>query len=89
VAFLVRKSARIYAARSVKGKFPAVTRGKYNRRHARCERGTRMKTQSAFKLTALLSLLLGALVFSGCHTMDGAGKDIEKAGEKIQDAADK
>jgi predicted small secreted protein len=48
-----------------------------------------MKIQSAFKLTALLSLLLGALVFSGCHTMDGAGKDIEKAGEKIQDAADK
>jgi predicted small secreted protein len=49
-----------------------------------------MKNQSAvLKLTAVLSILLGALVFSGCHTMDGAGRDIEKAGEKIQDAADK
>lgn len=49
-----------------------------------------MKTQSVFlKLTALLGLSLGMLIFSGCHTMDGAGKDIEKAGEKIQDAADK
>ncbi len=32
---------------------------------------------------------LGFLALSGCNTMDGAGKDIEKAGEKIQDAANK
>jgi predicted small secreted protein len=25
---------------------------------------------------------------TGCHTMEGAGKDVEKAGEKVQDAAD-
>ena len=32
---------------------------------------------------------LGLLALSGCNTMDGAGKDIENAGEKIQDAANK
>jgi entericidin B len=46
-----------------------------------------MKNHSVFKLTALISLLLGALVFSGCHTMEGAGKDIQKAGENLEDAA--
>jgi predicted small secreted protein len=30
---------------------------------------------------------LFALFASGCNTMQGAGKDIEKAGDKIQDAA--
>ena len=30
---------------------------------------------------------LFALLGSGCNTMQGAGKDIEKAGNKIQDAA--
>jgi len=38
---------------------------------------------------ALLTFLLGALSFTGCQTMKGAGKDIEKAGENIQDAAKK
>ena len=45
-----------------------------------------METNS-IKLTALFAILLGALVFSGCRTMEGAGKDIENAGENIQDAA--
>lgn len=31
------------------------------------------------------TVLLGA---AGCNTMEGAGKDVEKAGDKIQDAAD-
>jgi len=48
-----------------------------------------MKNQSVVKLTALITLLLGAIAFTGCNTMEGAGKDIEKAGEKIQNAADK
>ena len=48
-----------------------------------------MKTQSVFKLTAIIALTSGIFVLSGCHTMDGAGKDIEKAGENIQDAADR
>jgi predicted small secreted protein len=34
---------------------------------------------------ALLGLFLGALVLSGCQTMNGAGKDIERAGQKIQE----
>ncbi|ATC62835.1 hypothetical protein CMV30_02010 [Nibricoccus aquaticus] len=47
-----------------------------------------MKTKpSFFKLTAFITVLLGALVFSGCHTMEGAGKDIQKAGDKLEDAA--
>jgi predicted small secreted protein len=38
----------------------------------------------------LLSLLTGLLVFlaTGCRTMHGAGQDIERAGEKIQENAD-
>ena len=36
-----------------------------------------------------LGLLLAVLfLFSGCNTVKGAGKDIERGGEKIQDAAD-
>lgn len=42
---------------------------------------------SRTKFSSLVILLLGALAFAGCHTMDGAGKDIEKAGEEIQDAS--
>ncbi len=30
-----------------------------------------------------------AMLANGCNTMQGAGKDVEKAGEKIQDAAKK
>jgi entericidin A len=38
----------------------------------------------------LLTLVLAGMaisVFTGCNTMDGAGKDVERAGEKVQDAA--
>lgn len=39
-------------------------------------------------LSALfLSLTLLGLVTSGCRTMNGAGQDIERAGQKIQDNA--
>ena len=48
---------------------------------------TSVKVSSRISTLALLSLLLGALAFSGCRTMEGAGKDIERAGEKIQDNA--
>lgn len=38
------------------------------------------------KLAAVLALLtLGVL--TGCNTIQGAGKDIERGGEKIQDGA--
>jgi entericidin A len=40
----------------------------------------------------LMSLVLAGLAvtaFTGCNTMEGAGRDVERAGEKIQDATDK
>ncbi|MDR1075727.1 MAG: entericidin A/B family lipoprotein [Xanthomonadaceae bacterium] len=37
---------------------------------------------------ALLSLFVAG-VLSGCNTIHGAGKDVERAGEKIQDASGK
>ncbi len=37
-----------------------------------------------------LSLLIAvAFVLAGCNTIAGAGADIQKAGEKIEDAAKK
>ena len=36
---------------------------------------------------ALLAATLGALLFTGCNTMRGLGKDTERAGEKIQEKA--
>ncbi|ACB74460.1 entericidin A/B family lipoprotein [Opitutus terrae] len=35
----------------------------------------------------LLATALIALVNAGCNTMQGAGKDVERAGEKIQENA--
>ena len=40
-----------------------------------------IKTATIFALTA------GALVASGCATVDGMGKDIKKTGEVISDTA--
>lgn len=40
------------------------------------------------RLTALLSGLFMIVLLAGCNTLDGAGQDIERAGEGIQDAAD-
>jgi len=34
----------------------------------------------------LMALLIAGIVLAGCNTMQGAGKDIERGGEKIQDA---
>ncbi|HEY8386791.1 MAG TPA: entericidin A/B family lipoprotein [Porticoccaceae bacterium] len=39
-------------------------------------------------LTFLAALVFGSLTLTGCNTVDGAGKDIERAGEEIQRAAD-
>jgi len=35
----------------------------------------------------LTVLLVACLMVSGCNTMKGLGKDIKKAGEKLEDAA--
>lgn len=40
-------------------------------------------------LALLAAAALASLLTTGCNTMNGAGKDIEKAGDKIQDAAKK
>lgn len=40
------------------------------------------------KLLALAILASMALSVAACNTTKGVGKDIEKGGEKIQDAAD-
>lgn len=37
-------------------------------------------------LFALLSMI-AVVVLSGCNTVEGAGKDIERGGEKLQDSA--
>ena len=41
------------------------------------------------KTVALLLLVaIGSSSLTACHTVKGAGKDIERAGEEIQDASD-
>ena len=37
----------------------------------------------------LLAVVLMAIFTAGCNTMAGAGKDIERGGEKIQGAAER
>jgi len=36
----------------------------------------------------LLALAFGTLLAAGCNTIHGMGQDIERGGEKTQDAAD-
>jgi predicted small secreted protein len=36
----------------------------------------------------LLALAAGVLLAAGCNTVHGVGQDIERGGEKTQDAAD-
>jgi entericidin B len=36
----------------------------------------------------MLVLVVGVLLVAGCNTIHGLGKDIERGGEKTQDAAD-
>ena len=39
------------------------------------------------KMTLMASLALISMALLGCNTMAGAGKDIQKAGDKIEGAA--
>lgn len=41
------------------------------------------------KSAALLAALAMVMGLAACNTVKGAGKDVEKAGEGIQNAADK
>ena len=38
-------------------------------------------------LLALFAIAFGASTLTGCNTVQGAGKDVEKAGAKIQNEA--
>lgn len=40
------------------------------------------------KVFLLIALAASSLGLSACETMDGAGRDIEHAGESVQDAAE-
>jgi predicted small secreted protein len=40
------------------------------------------------KLTLILATV-AAFTLAGCNTMQGIGKDVQKAGEKIEDASKK
>ena len=35
----------------------------------------------------LASLVLGSLTLTACNTIQGAGKDVERAGQKVQEEA--
>ena len=41
------------------------------------------------KIVSVLSILLFALGLTACNTMKGMGQDIEKGGQKMENAADK
>lgn len=41
------------------------------------------------KLMAVISVLIFSAGLSACNTFKGMGKDVERGGEKVQDAADK
>lgn len=38
---------------------------------------------------SLIALVVMAGFLAGCNTMEGAGKDIKRGGEKIENAADR
>ena len=40
-------------------------------------------------LRTLLALALIAIFTSGCNTMSGLGKDIERGGDKLENAAER
>lgn len=40
-------------------------------------------------LTKLLAVLMLTGFIAGCNTIEGAGKDLERGGEKLQEKADK
>jgi len=41
------------------------------------------------KIVILLAVLTNAVVLSACNTVQGVGKDLQKAGESIERAGDK
>lgn len=37
---------------------------------------------------AAVAIALAAIALAGCNTVEGAGKDVQKVGEAVEDAAD-
>ena len=71
--------------RCIRGeRLTATTR--LTRDHQPNERGITMKRLLALALAATFALPSLALM-SGCNTVEGAGKDIQKGGEKIKEEA--
>lgn len=35
------------------------------------------------------TVIFSALIFTGCNTVQGVGKDVSKAGDKVSEAAEK
>ena len=48
-----------------------------------------VSNQGANVLTKFLAVLMLAGSIAGCNTISGAGKDLERGGEKLQEKADK
>ena len=46
------------------------------------------KLKKIFSTLVIVSSLAGILASFGCNTVRGVGRDVERAGEKTQDAAD-
>jgi len=44
-------------------------------------------TTSTIRLFSIALLLSVFAALTGCNTVEGAGKDVERAGEEIQDAS--
>jgi predicted small secreted protein len=47
------------------------------------------RSTTMFQKISTFLIAASMLVMFGCNTMAGAGKDIQKGGEKIQNSADK
>lgn len=51
--------------------------------------GTEMEARNKSPLWVLLgSTILAALAVSGCNTVEGVGRDVEAAGDAIEDTAE-
>jgi predicted small secreted protein len=55
----------------------------------RCTKQTHFPKEIVMVLKLLASMLAVSFIVSGCNTIQGAGKDIESGGQKIQDTAEK
>jgi len=47
-----------------------------------------MRTWDRIVASSALAAAVSIATLSGCHTVEGAGKDIESVGETIEEAAD-